>query len=124
MAEKFAPYLWLGPRWYAWLEFGPDGRRATFLEIARRVCNAVGGSAVETLPSSRDEDKEYWQLQVGLARLLLMRKPPLGVGLGAALPDLPLLLRIGAMFGAECRGWRWPFYRLWRWLGGGGARPS
>jgi hypothetical protein len=116
MKKPSTPYIWLGPRWYAWLEFGPDSSRAAFQQVARRVCDEFEGSVADILPGLRDEDKEYAELRVGAARLLLMRKPGLGVGLGAACPNVPLLLRIGAAFGAGCQGWRWPLYRIWRRL--------
>jgi hypothetical protein len=124
--EATAPYIWLGPRWYAWLEFGPDCRHDTFAAIARRVSGEFGGSISEVLPSSQDDGKEYAEVQVGSARLLLMRKPGLGIGLGASYPDVPLLLRVAALYRAECRGWRWPLYRLWQRLSGraGRAEPA
>jgi hypothetical protein len=100
------------------LEFGPDCRHEAFTAIARRLSGALGGSVAEVLPDARDDGKEYAEVQVGSARLLLMRKPGLGVGLGASCPDVPLLLRVAALYGAECRGWRWPLYRLWRRLFG------
>jgi hypothetical protein len=50
---------------------------------------------------------------VGEARFLLMRNH-LGIALHAEYPHVPLLLRVAENFGAECRGWRWPLYRLWR----------
>lgn len=68
----------------------------------------------EVLPNPADEGKEYAEIVVAEARLLLMRKTGLGIALGAAYPDLPLLLRIAAIFQAERRGWRWPLYWLWR----------
>jgi hypothetical protein len=116
--KEEAPYVWLGPRWYAWLEFGPDCRRETFAAIGRRVSGALGGSVAEVLPNPRDDGKEYAEVQVGPARLLLMRKPGLGIGLGACYADVPLLLRVAVLYQAECRGWRWPLYRLWRRLSG------
>jgi hypothetical protein len=115
-----APYIWLGPRWYAWLEFGPDASHATFAAVAQRVANEFGGSVTDVLPNPHDEGKEYAEVQVGSAQLLLMRKPGLGLGLGAACPDVPLLLRVAALYRAECRGWRWPLFRLWHWLAGPG----
>lgn len=112
--EATAPYIWLGPRWYAWLEFGPDFRHDTFMSIARRLSDEIGASVSEVLPNPHDDEKEYAELQIGSARLLLMRKRNLGIGLGASYPDVPLLLRIASLYGAECRGWRWPLYRLWQ----------
>ena len=33
-----APYIWLGPRWYASLEFGPDNRQFTdFSALCREI---------------------------------------------------------------------------------------
>ena len=115
-----APYVWLGPRWYAWLEFGPDGRHDAFTAIARRSSDEFGGSISKVGPNSQDDGKEYAEVQVGAARLLLMRKPGLGIGLGASdYPDVPLLLRpVAALYRAECRGWRWPVYQLWQRLSG------
>lgn len=123
MIKTSTPHIWLGRRWYAWLEFGPDSSRATLKQIAQQVCDEFGGSVTEVLPGPRDEDKEYVELSVGTARLLLMRKPGLGLGLGAGYPDVPQLLRIAVAFGAERRGWRWPLYRLWQQLFGSG-RPA
>ena len=117
-----APYIWLGPGWYGWLEFGPDTRHATFAAIGERVAVELGGTVAEVLPNADDEGKEYAEVVVGAARLLLMRKDGLGIALGAAYPDLPLLLRIAAGVRAEDRGWRWPLYRLWRRVVGSRGR--
>jgi hypothetical protein len=108
-----APYLWLGPGGFSWLEFGPDNRHATFVTIATRVARELGGTVVETLPNPADDGKEYADIVVGQARLLLMRKAGLGIALGAAYRELSLMQRIAAVYGAECRGWRWSLYRLW-----------
>jgi hypothetical protein len=116
--EATAPYVWLGARWDAWLEFGTDYRHDTFVAITQRVCDGFGGSFSEVLPNSCDNSKEYAEVQIGPARLLLVRKPGLGIGLGASCADVPLLLRIAALYRAECRGWRWPLYRLWQRLSG------
>jgi hypothetical protein len=123
VAEASAPYIWLGPRWGAWLEFGADHSHAAFQRVADWLQAELGAVVVEALPSQDDDAKEYLWMQVGQARLLLMRKVGCGVGLGAERPDIPLLLRIGTAFGARCRGWRWPLYRLWQRLFGG-ARPA
>lgn len=120
MDPRSTPYIWLGPGWYAWLELGPDFRHATFTAIAERVTQEFGGSISEVLPNPADDGKEYAELQIGTARLLLMRKPELGIGLGAAYADVPLLLQIGATFHAQRRGWRWPFYWLRQLAGRGG----
>jgi len=109
-----APYIWLGPGWYAWLMFGPDNRHATFMAIGERVAHELGGAVADLLPNPSDVGKEYAEIVVGEARFLLMRKDPLGISLGVGYPHVPLLLRIAVGFGAECRGWRWPLYRLWR----------
>jgi len=109
-----APYIWLGPRWYAWLEFGPDNRHATFVAIGERVAAELGGRFEEYLPNPADDGKEYAKIVVGEACLLMMRKDGIGAALGAECRDLPLLLRIAALYGAECRGWRWPLYRFWQ----------
>lgn len=116
MANAALPYIWLGPGWDAWLEFGPDNCRAAFERVAQRLQNDFGANIVEAMPNPAEDGKEYWWLQVGEARLLLMRKADCGVGLSAVYPDLPLLLRIGAAYGATLKGWRWPFYHLWRRL--------
>ncbi len=118
------PYIWLGPGWYAWLEFGPDNRHATFAAVREQVARELGGTVAEVLPNPADEGKEYAEIVVGEARLLLMRKPGLGIGLGAAYQDLPLLLRIAAKMQAEYRGWRWPLYRIWQRLVGNRRRPK
>ena len=114
MAVWATPYVWLGPRWYGWLEFGPDHRHATFTAIGERVAKELGGKVVDILSNPDDDGKEYAQVMVGPARLLLMRKDGLGAALGAAYPDLPLLLQIATLVGAEYRGWRWTLYRVWR----------
>jgi hypothetical protein len=111
------PYVWLGPRWYAWLEFGPDNRHSTFSEIAARVARELRGTVDEVLPNPADDGKEYAEIVVGESRLLLMRQAGLGAALGAAYPDVPFVLRVAALFGAERRGWRWPLYWLWRSVG-------
>jgi hypothetical protein len=113
-----SPYVWLGPRWSAWLEFGPDHTSAAFQQVADRLRDEFGAVETEALPNPTDIGKEYQWLQVGSARLLLMRNDRCGVGLNAAYPDVPLLLRIGTAFGACRRGWRWPLYQLWRGLVG------
>jgi hypothetical protein len=84
------------------------------------VARELGGTVHETLPNPDDVGKEYADIVVGDARLLLMRKTAQGIALGAACPDVPLLLRIAGLFQAECRGWRWPFYFLWRLATGRG----
>jgi hypothetical protein len=109
------PYVWLGPRWYAWLEFGPGGSHAAFERLADRLCTEFGGVRAEALPSPAEAGKEYLYLRFGPSELLLMRRDE-WIGLGAFYPDLPHVLRIGAAFGAVRRGWRWPLYRAWRWL--------
>jgi hypothetical protein len=108
------PYIWLGPRWYAWLEFGSDNRHTTFIALGERVAAELGGTLDVYFPNSADEGKEYAQIVVGSATLLLMRKSGLGAALGAAYRDLPLLLRIASRYDAQFRGWRWPLYRLWQ----------
>ena len=113
MVEAAAPYIWLGPRWYAWLAFGPDGSHAAFERVADRLRAEFGAVAVEALLNPAAGDKEYLWLQVGPSRLLLMRRAGCGVGLGASHPDVPQLARVGAAFGASRRGWRWPLYDLW-----------
>lgn len=116
MAET--PYIWLGPRWYAWLEFGPGGAHAAFERLADRLCGEFGGVRTESLPNPGVQGKEYLYLRFGTSELLLMRRDG-SVGLGACYPSVPLVLRIGAAFGAVRRGWRWPLYRAWRWRIGG-----
>ena len=118
-----SPYIWLGPGWHAWLEFGPDHSPEAFRRVADGLRIEFGAVVLEAMPNPAVDGKEYLWLQVGGARLLLMRKLGCGVGLNAEYPDVPLLLRIGAAFGVECRGWRWPLYRLWRRLFGV-ARPT
>ena len=114
MVPGISPHVWLVPRWYAWLEFGPDSQHATFIAIGDRVAQDLGGRLVEVLPNSNDEGKEYAEIVVGEARLLLMRKERHSIALGTSCRDLPLLLQLAASVQAEYRGWRWPIYRLWR----------
>ncbi|MFO0970601.1 MAG: hypothetical protein U0793_34110 [Gemmataceae bacterium] len=116
MANAVGPYIWLGPRWDAWLEFGPENSRARFEAIARRLKEEFGATVLEALPNPAEDGKEYVWLQVGRAAMLLMRKAGCGVGLSAGYRDLPELLRIGAAFGASRQGWRWPLYHLWNWI--------
>lgn len=85
---------------------GRPNQHATFAAIGERVARELGGTLAETLPNATDEGKDYAEVVVGEARLLLMRKAGLGMALGAAYPDLPLLLRIAAIFQADYRGWR------------------
>ena len=94
--------------------FGPGNRHATFTAVGARVARELGGTFAELLPNPSDGGKEHAEIVVGEARFLLMRKDPLGISLGVGYPHVPLLLRIAAGVGAECRGWRWPLYRLWR----------
>jgi hypothetical protein len=119
--QSSVPCIYLGPGWYGWLEFGPDNRHATFAAIGDRVACELGGTVQALMPNRENEGKEYADIVVGNSRLLLMRKTGIGIALGAACPDLPLLLQIAALFQAECRGWRWPLYRLWRRATGRGA---
>jgi hypothetical protein len=121
VADATAPYIWLGPRWYAWLEFGPGGSHAAFECLADRLCNEFGGVRAESLANPADAGKEYLYLQFAASELLLMRLDQC-TALGAFYPDVPLVLRVGAAFGAVRRGWRWPLYRLWRALFGSAAR--
>lgn len=113
-----APFVWLGPRWHGWLEFGPDNHRETFLSIGERAAALLGGRLEEILPNASDDGKEYAKIVVGDANLLLMRKAGLGAALGAERRHVPLLLRVADLYGAERRGWRWPLYRLWRRIAG------
>ncbi len=117
--------IWLGPRWYAWLEFGPGGSHAEFERLAERLCTEFGAVRAEALPDPAAGGKEYLYLRFGRSELLLMRRED-RVGLGAFYPDVPLLVRIGAAFGASRRGWRWPLYDLWCRLAGlrGPAEPG
>jgi len=78
MAEtSVPPFIWLGPRWYAWLEFGPDNRHATFVAIAQRIASELGGTVIECMPNPSDDGKEYFEIEVGSSQLLLMRKTSL-----------------------------------------------
>lgn len=115
--QAMTPYIWLGPRWYAWLEFGPGGSHAEFERLAEWLCAEFGGVRAEALPNTDEQGKEYLYLRFGPSELLLMRRND-QVGLGAFSPDVPLVIRIGAAFGASRRGWRWPLYNLWRRLAG------
>jgi hypothetical protein len=117
LANATAPYIWLGPRWYAWLEFGPGGSHAAFERLAGRLCGEFGGVRAESLPNPAAVGKEYLYLRFGPSELLLMRRDE-WTALGAFYPDVPLVLRIGAAFGAVRRGWRWPMYRAWGRLAG------
>jgi hypothetical protein len=110
-----APYIWLGSRWYAWLEFGPGGSHATFEQLAERLCAQFGGVRAESLPNPAQNGKEYQYRRFGSSELLLMRRDQ-WVALGAFYPDVPQVLRIGAALGATRCGWRWPLYDAWGWL--------
>jgi hypothetical protein len=82
------------------------------MAIGERVASEVGGRLEEYLPNPSDDGKEYAKIVVGGTCLLLMRKARIGTALGARYRDLPLLLRIASLYGAEYRGWRWLLYRL------------
>src|SRR5688572_2200569 len=105
------PYLWMGPRWGAWLEFGSSCDHEEFLSIADKVCRDFDGVVTERMGSG-DDDKEYWWIDVAGANLLLMYKHQLGSGLSAEQQDIKLLETIGQSYGAYYKGWRWPLYRL------------
>jgi hypothetical protein len=119
------PHVWLGPQWYAWLEFGPGGSHAAFEALAGRLRVEFGAIDAESVTNLNEDGKEYLYLQFGQSQLLLMRRAD-QIGLGASYPDLPRLVSIGAAFGAVRRGWRWPLYDVWHRLMGrrGHAKPA
>src|SRR5438128_5764582 len=68
-----APYYLLGRRWIPGLLFSEDRHRDLFLRIADRLRSEFGAIVVEEFGGHRDEDKEYWTLQMAGAQLLFMR---------------------------------------------------
>jgi hypothetical protein len=103
------PYLSLGPRGYAWLEWGPECGRDGFEQIRCRLRDEFGAVTFDSLGFG---SKEYHWLRMEEAELLLMWKDTLGPGLGTELAGLPHLLRVAKAFRAVDRGWR---MRLYRW---------
>jgi hypothetical protein len=123
MKQASVPYLWLGPRWGAWVEFAPDRSRDLFEEVARRLSQDLGAIVKEVLSfPGPDGGKEYRYFDLDGVELLLMWKPHLGTGLGALPPAIPVLVRVGRAFGVtRFVGWRWRLYWAWQWLRSGRA---
>jgi hypothetical protein len=106
------PFIGLAPRW-AWLEFAPDDPRATVAAIRERLAAELGGRVDAYHPNDPEEGTEYASIFIGKAFLGLARKEGISTRISADSRDVPVLLRIGALYGAERRGWRWVLYRLW-----------
>jgi hypothetical protein len=109
--EPKPPHVWLDP-WCAWLEFAPDDPRATVVAIRERVLSELGGKVEPYLPNDPEEGMEYATIFVGKVFMMMARKEGITT-ISADSRDIPHLLRIGALYGAERRGWRWLLYRLW-----------
>jgi len=109
-----AAYIWLRPGWYPWLEFGLDNPDATVTAIRERVESELGGRFEKYYPNDPEEGTEYYSIFLGKTWLLLDSKNGRVAGFGADWRDIPLMLRIAALYGAERRGWRWLLYRLWQ----------
>jgi len=109
--EAATPSIWLA-RWWAWLEFAPDDPRATVAAIRERVASELGGKVDPYHPNDPEERMEYATIVVGKLFLGLARKDGI-TRISADGRDVPGLQRIGALYGAERRGWRWVQYRLW-----------
>jgi hypothetical protein len=107
------PYIWLGPGWYPWLEFGPDHPHATMTAIRERVVNELGGRFEEYHPNDPEEGTEYAHIFIGKAMMMVASKGGIVPRIGADWRYIPILLRIADLYGAKRRGWRWPLYPLW-----------
>ena len=85
-----APYIWLGPGWYPWLEFGPDNPDATVAAIRERVVSELGGRFEEYHPNDPVEGTQYYSIFVGKTWLLLDSKDGRVPRIGADWRDIPL----------------------------------
>ena len=112
------PYIWLGPGWYPRLEFGPDNPDATVTALRERVVYQLGWRFEEYHPNDPEEGTDYYAIFAGKSWMLLDSKGGRVAGFGADWRDIPHLLRIADLYGAERRGWRWPLYWLWQRFGG------
>lgn len=112
------PYIRLRQGWYPWLEFGPDNPDATVTVIRERVVSELGARFEEYHPNDPEEGVVTYSIFVGKTWILLDSKDGRVAGFGADWRDIPLMLKIAAMYGAERRGWRWPLYWLWKRFGG------
>jgi hypothetical protein len=74
----------------------------------------LGGRFEEYHPNDPVERMEYYSILVGKTRLLLDSKDGRVARIGADWRDIPLMLRIVALCGAERCGWRWLLYWLWQ----------
>jgi hypothetical protein len=110
-------YVWLDAGWFAWLEFGSDNPHATRTAIAKRVTTELGWRVEDYYPNDPEEGTEYADIFVGNELMLgLTSKSGIVSRIGSDGPRIPFLLRIAALYGAECRGWRWRLFRLWKRL--------
>jgi hypothetical protein len=110
LVPAIRPYVWFDPGWFAWLEFGPGNPDATVTAIGKRVVSELGGRFEEYHPNDPNEGTEYYLIFVGKMRLGLTSKNGIVDRIGSYGLDIPLLLRVAELYGAERRGWRWPLY--------------
>jgi hypothetical protein len=107
------PYISLGRGWFARLEFGPDHPGATIAAIGQRLVAELGARFDAYHPNDPEEGAEYAMTFLDRMALMVVQQNGVVAGIGADRHSLPFLLRIGELYGAERRGWRWPLYWLW-----------
>ncbi len=111
------PYFYLGRRWSPGLLFSRERGRELFVRIASRLAAEFGALVVEAYGGQGEESKEYWTLQIGGSRLLLMRTfYPTGIALcGESWQNVATVEAVARAFGARPIGWRCRALRLRDW---------